>query len=148
MTTPAGRVLDAMLELADRQIVDLHGRRAGKVDDVDLELDDDGRLWVVGLRSGPGALAPRLGGSVARAWARLAARLTPGEAAPGDPAGDPADDLADDPADTSISIGVVSEIGLQIRLSVPAESLATERSERAIRELFIRQVPGADRAVE
>jgi hypothetical protein len=132
MSAPAGRVLDAMLELADRQIVDLHGRRAGKVDDLDLELDDEGRLWVTGLRSGPGALAPRLGGSVARAWARLSARLSPG----------------DDPDETRISLGVVSEIGLQVRLSVPAESLATERSERAVRELFIRQLPGADRAVE
>jgi hypothetical protein len=51
---------------------------AGKVDDLELDERDDGRLVVTALLVGPGALGPRIGGGsgsiVVRTWARLAGR--------------------------------------------------------------------------
>ena len=38
----AGRVLEAGLQLLDRQLVDRYGRLAGKVDDLELELPEGG----------------------------------------------------------------------------------------------------------
>jgi hypothetical protein len=121
-------VVDAVLELADRQLLDVHGRRVGKVDDLDLELDEHGVLWVRALHAGPGALGPRLHSVAARAWSRIVARVTPGS----------------DHDATRIPIGVVADIGLQIRLSVPADGLAVERSERTVRTLLVDHLPGAD----
>lgn len=60
--------LDAALHLLDRQVVDLDGLMAGKVDDVELTVRE-GRLEVTGLLTGPSALLPRLGGrSLSQLW--------------------------------------------------------------------------------
>ena len=58
---PAGRVIDAALQLLDRQLIDSDGAAAGKVDDLELTELEDGSLVVTAVLSGPGALAPRLG---------------------------------------------------------------------------------------
>ena len=55
------RRLWATLSLLDRQMLDRDGRMAGNVDDIELDLTDDGMLVVVGLRAGPGNLVRRLG---------------------------------------------------------------------------------------
>ena len=77
----APRTIDAYLSLLDRQILTSDGRMVGKVDDVELELRDDGRLYVTALLNGPGALAPRLGGALGTimhsTWSRLTGRTEP-----------------------------------------------------------------------
>jgi hypothetical protein len=84
VTGAAGRVLDAGLDLLDRQMVDADGAPAGKVDDLTLEELSDGSLLVTEILSGPGALAPRLGGRLGAGWTALFRRLHP------DPDPDPA----------------------------------------------------------
>lgn len=73
--------LDAYLDLLDRQILANNGRMIGKVDDVELEMRDDGRLYVTALLSGPGALGPRFGGALGTimraSWERLSGRHEP-----------------------------------------------------------------------
>ncbi|HEY0698055.1 MAG TPA: PRC-barrel domain-containing protein, partial [Micromonospora sp.] len=49
-------------DLLDRQIVDRDGTPVGKVDDVELDRDDDGRWYVVALLTGVQALGARVGG--------------------------------------------------------------------------------------
>ena len=51
----------AALSLLDHQMVDRTGRDCGKVDDLELDLTDDGDLVVTHLLAGPGILAERLG---------------------------------------------------------------------------------------
>src|SRR5438105_4705004 len=52
---------DAVLQLLDRQIVDVRGMLVGKVDDVELVADPDGALVPTGLLCGTAALLPRVG---------------------------------------------------------------------------------------
>lgn len=52
---------DAALQLLDRQIVDADGMLVGKVDDLELVEDADGRLVPTGLMVGMAALLPRFG---------------------------------------------------------------------------------------
>ena len=77
--------LDAHLELLDRQILDHEGRMVGKIDEIELEERDDGRVYVTALLSGPGALGPRLGGAlgviVTSTWSRLSGRREPARVA-------------------------------------------------------------------
>ena len=54
-----GRRWSAGLELLDRQLVDPDGGKAGKVDDLRLELRDEGPPIVTEILAGPGALARR-----------------------------------------------------------------------------------------
>ena len=55
------RVVHAGLQLLDRQLVDREGVLCGKVDDVEIEVDDDGRAYVTAILCGPGALLSRTG---------------------------------------------------------------------------------------
>src|SRR4051794_25789896 len=130
---PAPRTLDAGLHLLDRQLVDCNGHLVGNVDDLELELPDDGGLPVlVAIVSGPGALAERIGGRLGNAWAALHRRLRPG----GEPGADR--DL--------VPFSGVTEVGSAICLAVPAEELATNASERWVRDRIIAKIPGADHA--
>src|SRR4051812_11489565 len=54
------RQLLISIELLDHQIVDTDGRLAGKVDDVDIEIDEGGTATITALVSGPGVLAVRM----------------------------------------------------------------------------------------
>jgi sporulation protein YlmC with PRC-barrel domain len=78
--TSAGRIprMDALGGLLDKQVVDRDGRMVGKVDDLEMEERDDGRLVVTALLVGPGAWGPRIGGGtgsiVVRTWSRLSGR--------------------------------------------------------------------------
>jgi hypothetical protein len=129
---PAGRVIDAALELLDRQLVDSDDNAAGKIDDLELEQLSDGAFVVSAILSGPGALAPRLGGRLGTAWASAFRRLHPEEHA----------------SPARIGFGVVRELGPQIRLSISRHDLDVNRFEHWTREHLIRRIPGADRAVE
>lgn len=127
---PAGRVLDAALELLDRQIVDREGDLAGKVDDVEFELLPDGSYVAVAILSGPGALGPRLGGRLGRAVSAMFVRLHP--------------DVEPTPA--RISFGVVRELGPRIGLTISRHHLDVDGMERWVRDNVIGRIPGAGHA--
>ena len=127
------RRLDAGLHLLDRQLVDRDGRLAGNVDDLELELPEDGGLpVVVAIVSGPGALAERIGGRLGHAWSALHRRLRPG----GEPGATP----------RLISFSDVKKLSSQIDLAVRAEELDSHASERWLRDHVIAKIPGAGRA--
>jgi hypothetical protein len=122
----AGRVLSAGLDLLDRQLVDPEGLMAGNVDDLELELRDEGPPEVVSILAGPGALARRLGG-------RLGAWLAS------------AHDLLKDPdrrGPARISFGVVARVGSQVDLTLGREDLDTFEFERWVRDHVIAKIPG------
>ena len=74
----SSRQLDAGRELLDHQLIDRNGLFCGNVDDVELDLPDDGGLPVVtAVLNGPGVLSNRIGGRLARALGELHRRLHP-----------------------------------------------------------------------
>jgi sporulation protein YlmC with PRC-barrel domain len=66
--------VDLTLTVLDRQLVDAHGRRCGRVDDIELEERAGGALEVTALLVGPGVWPGRMPNVVGRALARLAGR--------------------------------------------------------------------------
>ena len=126
----AGRTIDAGLRLLDRQLVDVEGRFAGKVDDLEFTWPDEGAPYVSAILSGPGSLASRVGGWLG-AWIESAHhRLHPSET----------------PGPASISWGVVHEVGSAILLSAPKSALDVERFEEWTRDHVIAKIPGSDHA--
>jgi hypothetical protein len=121
-----GRRWSAGLELLDRQLVDPDGWMAGKVDDLLLELRDDGPPVVTEILAGPGALARRIGGRLGAWIASVHARLHPG-------AGDPA----------TISFGIVGKIDDHVTLIVSRKDLATFEAEAWARDHVIAKIPGS-----
>lgn len=123
--TPAA--LDGYLELLDRQIVDHDGLMVGKVDDVEVEERDDGRIVVTALLTGPGALGPRLGGAlgtvVTGTWARLSGR--------------PAE------APQRIDWSAVSAVETAIVLAVGRSTVAVDGFERWLRDKVVAAIPGS-----
>lgn len=117
--------IDGYLELLDRQILDHDGRMVGKVDDVELEEREDGRLYVTALLTGPGALGPRLGGApatfVTSTWARLSGR--------------------DEPA--RVPWSQVASVGTAIRLAVDRTTVAVDGFETWMRDRVIAAIPGS-----
>jgi len=128
----SGPELDAQHHLLDRQILDRDGRMVGKVDDVELEQRDDGRLAVSALLSGPGALGPRLGGATGaltvRIWSRLSGRL---------------------PADVRrIDYGDVTSIDSAVTLAATRSTVAVDGFETWARSRVIDALPGAGKDPE
>lgn len=124
MGDPAPDVMDIALQLLDRQIIDRDGRMAGKVDDIELQLSDDGPPFVSALIAGPGALAGRSGGRLGHA---LGARR---KRACGDPTG-------------RIGFELVVELGPQVRVRAERHELDSLLSESWVREHVIAKIPGA-----
>lgn len=124
-THPTGRTIDGYLELLDRQLLDNDGRMIGKVDDVELEQRDDGRIYVTALLSGPGALGPRLGGGlgtiVTSSWSRLSGRSEPAR----------------------VDWSVVASVETAIRLAVGRTTVALDGFETWMRDRVIAAIPGA-----
>jgi len=126
----AGRTIDAGLRLLDRQLIDVEGRFAGKVDDLELTWPEVGAPYVSAILSGPGSLSRRIGGRLGE-WIESAHhRLHPSET----------------PGPASISWGVVHEVGSAILLSVPKAMLDVDRFEKWTRVHAIQKIPGSDHA--
>jgi sporulation protein YlmC with PRC-barrel domain len=121
-----GRALDAQLHLLDRQVVDPDGRMVCKVDDLELEVDDEGRPYVVAILSGPLALGPRLGGRPGSWMSAIARRLSP----------------APDPAPERIDFGVVTEIGSAVTIALKRDEVAVAPLERWVNRYIIERIPG------
>jgi hypothetical protein len=116
-----------MLDLMDRQILDCDKEMVAKVDDVELDERDDGRLVVTALLTGPGALGPRLHGSLGSIttaiWSRLSGRA------------------ADDPR--RIDIGAVAEITTTVNLAVSRATVDVDGFEDWARERIITAIPAS-----
>jgi sporulation protein YlmC with PRC-barrel domain len=125
-----GRVLHAGLQLLDRQLVDRHGRLAGKVDDLELsEPDEHGAIHVTAILTGPGALMLRVGRTRLGTWLRrVATVVVPGE--------------GDDPG--RIPFARVSDIGDHVTVSLDREQLASFGGERWVRDHIVSHIPGSD----
>jgi sporulation protein YlmC with PRC-barrel domain len=119
------RAIDAHLELLDRQILDHDGMMVGKVDDVELEQREDGRIYVTGLLCGPGALGPRFGGAfgaiVRDTWSRLSGRTEPAR----------------------VDWSQVASVGTAIKLSVSRTTAAVDGFETWMRDRVIAAIPGS-----
>lgn len=78
MTNRLEESFDVVLHLLDRQLIDIDGRLAGNVDDVEL-IDVDGRLVVTAVLVGTTALFRRLGGRLGDRLVEAHGRLRPTE---------------------------------------------------------------------
>jgi sporulation protein YlmC with PRC-barrel domain len=121
-----GRRFSAGLELLDRQVVDPDGMMAGKVDDLEIEVRDDGPPMVTDILSGPGALARRIGGPFGAWVASVHARLNGGDA---------------DPA--RISFGVVATIDDHVTITVSRTEVGSFAFEAWVRDHLISKIPGS-----
>jgi sporulation protein YlmC with PRC-barrel domain len=100
---------DVGLHLLDRQVIGADDRLVGKVDDVELLVDDDGSLVPTALLLGLPALLPRFGRRVGGGLAR-AHRLVR-EAA------------ADQELPLVVDFDLVEDVGSDVRLAEPAHGL-------------------------
>jgi sporulation protein YlmC with PRC-barrel domain len=123
-----GRIVDAGLELLDRQMIDVDGRMAGNVDDLELTFSPDaGPPSVTAILSGPGALSRRIGGRIGNAIANVHTRLQESD--------------IEGPA--RVSFGAVSSVASDVRLAVSREDLEIYRFERWARDTIIAKIPGS-----
>ena len=128
----AGRRLYLGLHLLDRQLVDRDGRLAGKVDDIELEQADTGRLYVTAILAGPGVLAQRMGRRRFGPWVQRALeRLVDGP-----------------PAMTRVPLARVAAIGNHVDIAVDREELATFATERWVQDHIVSHIPGSRHAPE
>jgi hypothetical protein len=127
----AGRRMYLGLQLLDRQLVARDDRLAGKVDDVELTLDEDGQLYVSALLTGPGVLAQRMRRMVYGPWAQRVVER-----------------LAGDRYTTRVPLAVVADISSRVRVSVDREDLATAAIDRWVDDHIIDHIPGSGSAPE
>jgi sporulation protein YlmC with PRC-barrel domain len=119
----------ANIQLLDRQLVDRDGRMVGNVDDVELEVDADGRAHVTALLSGPGLLWRRLGARRLGGWILAAHERISGREAP-----------------SRIPLARVANIGPHVVVSLRHEELGTFDGERWVRDHIIGHIPGSGHA--
>jgi hypothetical protein len=118
--------IDAAPDLLDRQLIDRHGMKAGKVDDLELTWEEGGGApYVSAILAGPGVLAPRLAPRLGRWVASFRARLKPDATPP------------------RVDFSFVSSIDSSVQLTITREEMDVMRSEDWARERVIRHIPGA-----
>jgi hypothetical protein len=126
-----GRVVDAALQLLDRQIVDRAGRPVANVDDLEIEVVD-GVPLVTAMLSGLPALGPRLGGLLGRTLVAMHRRLHPrGEAEP-----------------KRIPFSLVAALDAAVHLSCDETAIPATELERWVDEQIVQRIPGNRRAGE
>jgi len=128
MTDVAKRVIDAGLNLLDRQVIDKDGMMSGNVDDLELTVPEDGGPPVItAILAGPGALARRLGARSGAWLESLHVRLHPSE----------------QPGPARIAFGVVKGVADHVEITVSRSDLDVSRFEKWVREHVIGKIPGA-----
>ena len=116
--------------LLDRQISDSAGELVGNVDDVELELGQDGVPYVTALLSAQQVLGERIGGRLGR-WMTVSARQLHPDS---------------HPQPLRIAIELVAKVESGIVLSVQRDALPPPPLELWLREHLIGKIPGADDA--
>ena len=120
-------------DLLDRQIVDFTGALIGKVDDIELTVDEQGVPHVTALLVGPQALGRRMGGWLGRWISGVAGRLHSAEHP--DPLRIGWDLVANNPRTDCL-----------VKLSVRRELLTEPALEQWLREHVIDRIPGGSHA--
>jgi sporulation protein YlmC with PRC-barrel domain len=124
------RHLDLRLHLLDRQVVDADDRLVCKVDDLELDLDNDGRPYVKAIVVGPRAVGPRLGGRLGRWVTAIAGRISDGDGPP------------------TIDFAEVTDIGSAVKVSRRRRELGVDPLEVWVDEHIIERIPGSGHASE
>jgi hypothetical protein len=133
MSTLPARWLQLQLQLVDHQMVDRDGWLCGNIDDLEIEVPDDGSTpYVAAILSGPAALAPRLGGRLGGWVSRVHRRLHPDT----------------DPGPVRIPWARVADIGSHVTLAAKREELATNSVEQWLSDHVIGRIPGSSHAPE
>jgi hypothetical protein len=124
---PPARQIWAALHLLDRQLRARDGSLCGKVDDLELTIDDrTGAFYVSAILSGPGRLLGRVGRHRLGDWlVRFARHNTP-----------------DDRDATRIPMQLVNDRGPVLDLAVDVDDLASNMGERWARDHIISHIPG------
>lgn len=119
--------------LLDQQLVDADNRPVGRVDDVVLDLSDDGGPpQVTAVLTGAQALGERLGGVTGRLMAAVASRLRSGQRS-SEPVG--------------ISVHLIADTSNLVTLTVPVRDLPHIIGlERWLAHRLVEGLPGAGRA--
>jgi sporulation protein YlmC with PRC-barrel domain len=117
-------------DLLDRQILDRDGEPVGTVDDVELDVDADGGLYVSALLVGQQALGQRIGGRLGSWIAGTARRLSPDY----------------DRGPIRVPYELVSGLNSAVNLSVRRELLPDPALETWLRDHLIGRIPGASDA--
>jgi sporulation protein YlmC with PRC-barrel domain len=123
-------MLDAGLDLLDRQILDREDMQVGKVDDVEFEIDADGKPVLTALLLGPMAWGPRLGGRLGTWVVAVARRLRP----------------ETDPGPVRIEARFIRRLGTTVDLTISAEESGAQRLEHWLRTKLVERIPGAEHA--
>lgn len=124
------RHFDLRLHLLDRQVVDADGRLVCKVDDLELQLDNEGRPYVTAIIVGPRAVGPRLGGRLGRWVTAIAARISDRDVPP------------------AIDFAEVTDIGSAVKVSRRRPELAVDPLEVWVDKHIIERIPGSGHASE
>jgi hypothetical protein len=122
-----GQSFYAVVELLDHQLVDRSGRLAGKADDAEIRIDDEGVAWLDALLTGPGVLASRLGHRPYGRWRERVERLL--------------DSTTE--RRTRVPVSQIADLDVTIRLALDADHLASQGSEDWARRHVIAHIPGA-----
>jgi sporulation protein YlmC with PRC-barrel domain len=122
----SARGLDLQRDLLDRQIVGSDGSLLGKVDDLELREDEQGRLQVTALLVGPNPLARRLGRR-RDGWLRsIAARL----------------DQSSTPGVRRLDYALVTDVGSAVTVALPEDAEPVSARESWLGDHLIRRIPG------
>jgi sporulation protein YlmC with PRC-barrel domain len=121
------RALDLHLHLLDRQVIDTDGHLICKVDDLELEIDADGRPFVSAILVGPRALGARIGGRLGHWTVAIARRL--------------ADNKDEQPP--RIDFAKVTDIGSAITIEDHGEDLNVTPLETWVDSHIISRLPGS-----
>ena len=113
--------------LLDRQIVDPAGTKIGKVDDVELEVDDHGQIRITALLVGLHVLGTRMKDPVGRWLAAVTTRLHP----------------RGHPEPIRIPLDHVTKIGSEVIVGVKRELFEQPPMEQWLRDKLIGRIPGA-----
>jgi sporulation protein YlmC with PRC-barrel domain len=111
--------------LLDRQILDRDGLEVGKVDEVELIVDEHGTPRLTALLVGPQVLGPRISGWLGRLVTGAASRLGSDRSGP-----------------LRIPYDLVRSVGPAIELSVRRDLLREPELETWLRERLIARIPG------
>ncbi len=120
-----GRELDLQLQLLDRQVIDLDGRFVCKVDDLELDIGEDGHPYVTAILVGPRPLGDRMGGRLGHWFTAVAQRLADTDDAP------------------RIDFGHVTDVAEAIRLNKTRGELHVDPFETWTHDFVISRIPGS-----
>jgi len=130
MTT--ARIIDLQLRLLDRQVIDTDGKFVCNVDDLELDVDEQGTPFVTAILVGPRALGPRFSGRLGRWVVAIATRLS--------------EDRSTEPL--RIDYRQVTEIGNVVKLARTKAELGVTPLEEWVDSRIIARIPGSGHAPE